>query len=415
MKPASLSYLKDNISDTFCLAKFHEATIWLYSSKMASCHHTPLFPVGENVINFYNTPPKRQQQDLMLKGVRPVECNYCWNLEKQGVTSDRELKSLGFQNFLTPENYLDRNYNFKPKALELAFQNTCNLACSYCSPSFSTEWINDIKKFGMYENINSDIKRHYSRGVDNNVPVDMDLFWNWFDTVCTELESIRITGGEPLLHEETFKTFEKVIKINPNIECVIHTNLCQKPLVIERFVSNIKKLNNVRINISNESAGETAEFIRDGMKYSEWLNNLEIICSNTTASVSISTTITALALIGLDELYRDIIQIRKAINLKTLPYISINLATYPVFQSLACLSNEELNFYHLKFTVFFESIQRDLLDIEKQCIPRLISMLDPKLTNPNHKDYRCDSDNFFSQYTQRRSKKFNFSELIGKK
>ena len=107
--------------------------------------------------------------------------------------------------------------------------------------------------------------------------------------------------------------------------------------------------------------------------------------------------------------------VRKAINLKTLPYISINLATYPVFQSLACLSNEELIFYHLKFTDFFESIQRDLLDIEKQCIPRLISMLDPKLTNPNHKDYRCDSDNFFSQYTQRRSKKFNFSELIGKK
>jgi sulfatase maturation enzyme AslB (radical SAM superfamily) len=407
--------LKKNISPTFCMAKFHEATIWLYSSKIAGCHHTPLFPTGTTPLTFFNNTAKREQQSKMIAGEKPTECNYCWKLEDKGQVSDRELKSLHFKSSLLPANYLDTSYNFKPKALELAFSNTCNLACAYCSPSFSTEWINDIKNNGMYQNITNDIKMHYSRGVDNTVSVDMEMFWQWFDSISTELESVRITGGEPLLHEETFKTFEKVIKINPNIECVIHTNLCQKPLVIERFVSNIKKLNNVRINISNESAGETAEFIRDGMKYSEWLNNLEIICSNTTASVSISTTITALSLIGLDELYRDIIQIRKAINLKTLPYISINLATYPVFQSLACLSNEELIFYHLKFTNFFESIQRDLLDIEKKCIPRLISMLDSKLTNPNHKDYRRDSDNFFSQYTQRRSKKINFSELIGKK
>lgn len=412
MKPASLSYLKDNISDTFCLAKFHEATIWLYSSKMASCHHTPLFPVGENVINFYNTPPKRQQQDLMLKGERPVECNYCWNLEKQGLTSDRELKSLGFQNFLTPENYLDRNYNFKPKALELAFQNTCNLACSYCSPSFSTEWINDIKKFGMYENIDSDVKRHYSRGVDNNVPVDMYVFWDWFDSVINELESIRITGGEPLLHEETFKTFSKVLEVNPNIECVVHTNLCQKPTIINRFIDSIKKLKKMRINISNESSGEIAEFIRDGMIYDEWLHNVERLMLETNADLSISTTLTSLALTGLDDLYKDIIYLRKS-NKTNRPYISINFATYPLFQSFAALSYNERVFYQNKYKTLYENIKNDLLPIERNIFPRLISMLDPSLVNENYQKYKNDSKNFFSQYTKRRNKTKNISSYIG--
>lgn len=412
MKQEILSHLKENISDTFCMAKFHEATIWLYSSKIASCHHTPLFPTGESVINFYNNHAKRQQQNEMLLGGKPKECNYCWKLEDQGLTSDRELKSLGFKSHLKPEEYLDRNFNFKPKALELAFQNTCNLACAYCSPSFSTEWINDIKKFGMYENINSDIKRHYSRGVDHNVPVDMGMFWDWFDSISSELESIRITGGEPLLHEETFQTFEKVLSVNPEIECVIHTNLCQKPLVIDRFIKSIQNLTNVRINVSNESAGEVAEFIRDGMKYDEWLFNVARLSTETNASISISTTLTSLALVGLDQLYFDIIDLRKKHNIQK-PYISINFATYPVFQSFCCLSAEDRKFYQNKYTDLFYNIENDLLPTEKSIVPRLISMLDPKLTDSNFQQYRDDSKNFFSQYTKRRNKFRDLSLDIG--
>jgi MoaA/NifB/PqqE/SkfB family radical SAM enzyme len=414
MEKETLAHLKDNISDTFCMAKFHEATIWLYSSKIASCHHTPLFPTGDSVVTFYNNKEKRKQQNTMLLGEKPQECNYCWKLEDQGITSDREHKSLAFKSFLEPRQYLDRNFDFKPKALELAFQNTCNLACAYCSPSFSTEWINDIKQHGSYRDIKTDVKQHYSRGIDNNIPADPDLFWKWFDSVAEELESIRITGGEPLLHEETFHTFNKMIEKNPNVECVIHTNLCQKPRVIDRFINAINKLPNVRINVSNESAGSVAEFIRDGMVYEEWLRNVERLINETSAMVSISTTITALSLISLNELYDDIIKIRKKSN-SNRPYISVNFATYPEFQSLNCLSKEEREFYQKKYRNFFFSTKSDLLDQEKNYIDRIITMLDPNLVDSRYKEYRTDSDNFFSQYTVRRKKDFNFSSLIGRK
>jgi len=412
MKLKQLDKLKKLTSDTFCMAKFHEATIWLYNSKIASCHHTPLFPTGESKINFYNNEAKRIQQDIMLRGEKPLECNYCWKLEDQNLISDRELKSLAYNTHLNPENYLDRNYNFKPKSLELAFQNTCNLACSYCSPTFSTEWINDIKKNGMYQNISFDIRRHYSRGIDNNAPVDMDMFWEWFDDICRDLESIRITGGEPLLHEETFKTFNKVLLVNPNIECVIHTNLCQKPIIIDRFIEAVNKLKNVRINVSNETAGGLAEFIRDGMIYNDWIYNLERLTKETRADVNISTTITALSLVGLDDLFKDIIKIRKN---KKFPYISINIATYPVFQSLNCLSANERKFYQEKYSKLFDEIKGQMVTYELQTYPRLISMLDPVLVDENHEIYRNDSKNFFSQYTVRRKKEFDFSTLIGKK
>jgi organic radical activating enzyme len=412
MDKNKLNSLRKNTSPTFCMAKFHEATIWLYSSKIASCHHTPLLPTGNSIINFYNTREKRQQQDMMINGSKPAECNYCWKLEEQDLTSDRELKSLHFRSHLPAETYFDKTHDFKPKALELAFQNTCNLACAYCSPSFSTEWINDIKKHGVYENVSTDIKRHYARGVDNNVPVDLDMFWQWFDHVSNDLESIRITGGEPLLHEETFKTFEKMLGLNPDIECVIHTNLCQKPVVIQRFIDSVNKLKNIRINVSNESAGDVAEFIRDGMVYSEWLENVRKLVTNTKARVSISTTITALSLIGLDDLYKDIIKLRKKNKVK-LPYIAINFATYPAFQSLACLSNEERIFYLDKYTKLFKEIKGGLLDNEKTIYHRLLSMLDPALTSSNFNELRKDADIFFSQYMHRRNKNIDITKMLG--
>lgn len=415
MDRKQLQFIKDNTSPTFCLAKFHESTIWLYSSKIASCHHTPLFSTGENIVNFYNNSPRRRQQESMLNGEKPLECNYCWRLEEQGLTSDRELKSLYFKSHLSPETYFNKTYDFKPKSLELAFQNTCNLACSYCSPSFSTEWIKDIKINGFYANLKSDVKKHYERGIDDNVPVDMNLFWEWFNTVASELESIRITGGEPLLHEETFDTFKKMQEINPNVECVIHTNLCQKPLVIQRFISSIQTLSNVRINISNESSNDIAEFIRDGMNYNIWLSNVNELITKTTATTSISTTITAASLIGLDQMYLDIIKLRNNPDVKTKPYISINIATYPIFQSLACLSRSDREFYLKKYTTFFNSIQSELLDQEVSAFNRLLSMLSPDLTHKDYQFYRNDYNEFFEQYTQRRNKPTNVAALLGKK
>ena len=411
MKKEDLIKLKSIVSPTFCMAKFHEATIWLYSGKIASCHHTPLVPIGRTPKNLFNPLAKRIQQDKMLKGEKPEECNYCWKLEEKNLKSDREFKSLHFKDSLPPQNYLDRKFDFKPKALELAFSNVCNLACSYCSPSFSTEWINDIKQHGMYKTSNSDIRSHYSRGIDDNKPVDMNLFWSWFEDIATELESIRITGGEPLLHEETFETFAKMKTVNPKVECVVHTNLCQKPKIIDRFVNSVNYFDNVRINVSNESAGYVAEFIRDGMIYSEWLENLQKICKKTKATVSVSTTITALCLISLDELFLDIFHIRNKLENK--PYVSINFATYPVFQSISCLSRLERSFYMTKYQNFYKKHEEKFLDLEKTAFERLIKMLDPSLVDPKQPKIRKDFEIFFKQFIERRNKEKNITELLG--
>lgn len=415
MDEKKLFKIRDETSSTFCLAKFHEASIWVYSGKIASCHYTPFIQVGNTVDTFYNPAEKRQQQKEMLAGGQPKACDSCWRFENLGLRSDRTRKSLSFKDHLSPEDYKNPNYVFKPKALELAFQNTCNLACSYCSPQFSTSWMNDIRVNGVYQGIITDDRRHYQKDIDeiNEMidPPDMNLFWEWFTDIAPSLESIRVSGGEPLMHEEVFRVFEMMTEMNPEIECVIHSNLCQKPVVMDRFFDKIKGLKNLRMNISNESAGETAEFIREGMVYSEWLDNIERLGNSTVREFSISTTVSAIALQSLDQMYHDIINIRK--RTKVQPYISINMVDKPDFQGFACLTRQERDFYITKYTKFFELIKDDVLPVEHEHCNRLIKFLNEGFIKDTQAQLRKDSDIFFEQYTKRRNKPNNLAKYIG--
>lgn len=417
MELNKLIKIRNETSPTMCLAKFHEASIWVYSGKIASCHYTPFLQVGDTVDTFYNPSEKREQQRRMLAGEQPPACDSCWRYENLGLTSDRTRKSLSFTDHLSAEDYKNPNFIFKPKALELAFNNTCNLACSYCSPQFSTSWINDIRNNGVYIGIKTDDRRHYQKDMaelnEMIQPPHMDLFWRWFETVMEGLESIRVSGGEPLMHEEVFRLFAMMTRINPDIETVIHSNLCQKPVVMDRFFDKIKGLNNLRMNISNESAGETAEFIREGMIYTEWLENIERLGNSTVKEFSISTTVSAIALQSLDQMYRDIIEIRQRTKVK--PYISINMVDKPEFQGFACLTRGERDFYINKYTKFYDSIKSDLLPIEHEHCNRLIKFLDEGFIRENQQDLRRDSDVFFEQYTLRRNKPDNLAKYIGVK
>ena len=416
MNKDALIELREVTSPTFCLAKFHEASIWVYSGKIASCHYTPFLQVGDTVETFYNPAEKREHQKEMLSGGQPTACDSCWRYENIGLTSDRTRKSLGFQDHLPAENYLDPDYIFKPKALELAFSNTCNLACSYCSPQFSTSWINDIKNNGVYTDIITDDRRHYQKDMEeiNHMitPPDPELFWQWYDTIADGLESIRVSGGEPLMHEDAFKLFDMMVERNPDVECVIHSNLSHKKITMDRFFDKVEKLTNLRMNISNESAGEVAEFIREGMIYSEWIHNLERLCNSTVKDVSVSTTCSAISLQALDQMYLDIIELRG--QTKVTPYISINMVDKPEFQGFACLTRSERDFYIDKYTKFFEEIHDELLPVEHEHCKRLIKFLDDGFVRENQEHLRTDSDKFFEQYTIRRNKKTNFAKYIGK-
>ena len=143
----------DPKSSSFCGAKWYNATIWLGSGMTTSCHHPlPHFVSPEeaeaNPKAIHNTPQKKMERDMMQRGERPRGCEYCWKIEDMGpdYISDRIYKSKIYSNEdLIIAKDTDSSADFDLQTLEIAFDRTCNLGCSYCNPAFSTSWVKDIK------------------------------------------------------------------------------------------------------------------------------------------------------------------------------------------------------------------------------------------------------------------------------
>ena len=66
--------------------------------------------------------------------------------------SDRVYKSVIYSDSALKEakTKYDWTRDVDLKTLEIAFDANCNYACSYCNASFSTTWMNDIRKNGAY-------------------------------------------------------------------------------------------------------------------------------------------------------------------------------------------------------------------------------------------------------------------------
>ena len=91
----------NDVSPSFCLAKWMMVSMHLTNGKTQSCYHPPahdipLEELGTNPGALHNTPTKIEERQQMRRGERPSGCNYCWRIEdapggggKGAVSPDR--------------------------------------------------------------------------------------------------------------------------------------------------------------------------------------------------------------------------------------------------------------------------------------------------------------------------------------
>jgi len=180
-----------------------------------------------------------QELELMLEGKRPSECDYCWRAEdsKQGDTvvySDRITKSSEpwAKPYINSIAAMPWDADANPTYLEVDFDTTCNLKCMYCSPSYSSTWRQEIERHGPYK-LSQDLHSLDWLKQIGQLPIPanqenpyIDAFWQWFPDIVHNLQTFRITGGEPLLSKNTFKILDFLIENpQPQMEFNINSNL----------------------------------------------------------------------------------------------------------------------------------------------------------------------------------------------
>ena len=421
----------DKKSKSFCAAKWYNATIWLGSGMTTSCHHPPAHAINVDDIKhnpsaLHNTSKKKFERDQMQHGDRPSGCEYCWKIEDMGsdAISDRVYKSK-----IYPIEALDEAFetpattDVSLRTLEIAFDRTCQFACSYCNPAFSSTWVNDIRKNGPYNGLVSDGRNHFTHTHDTSQLYKfgetnpyVEAFFQWWESdLHRTLQELRITGGEPLMSGETWKLIDW-FRNNPGrsqTRLAINSNL-GTAVDLDRLLASIDGLE-VDLYTSNESMGLQAEYIRDGLVWDDWANNVErLLDSGKFRGIHIMNTINALCLYSLDQFLECIMNWKREYGRDAVSF-TLNILRFPSFQSPLVLPDELRTLFRKRLEVWLDAWwdSEFLHEHELNHVQRLIDYLDivktPHSEAFDRPQLLNDFKQFYTQYDQRRGKVFSLA------
>lgn len=419
----------DPVSKSFCAAKWLNATMWLDRGWTTSCHLPPHHQVSRRAVmadpsRLHNTVQKKAARQMMLDGERPKECDYCWKMEDmgKGAVSDRVFKTV-----IYPDSDIERisklpaSADVNLRTLEISFDRVCNFACSYCNSGFSTTWEKDIKKNGPYILHSQGSETFKVDGSYGEIPRDnnpyIDAFWKWWPELSEGLHELRISGGEPLMSADVWKILEsfKQDKLD-HIRLAINSNLGARDELIDKLIAASHGVKQLDIYTSNESFGPHAEYIRDGLKYERWKQNmLKLHREGNFRVTHVMMTINALSLFSITDLMDDILSWREEIgrsNGHSIGRWSVNLLRFPSFMSPLILPDFLKHERADHLSAWLERNRKNPLiaEIESAGIERLIHYL-RQIDRPHDKvsdreTQLSDFRSFYEQYDKRRGKDF---------
>ena len=355
------------VNNSICHLRWGYPNISLTRSEIRTCCKTPFQTVTDqdidehNIDLFLNTPYQKDRRLEMLQGTRHSDCKSCWSIEDQGATSLRGNSPDGFighanhvgmfNEFAEPTlDYVSKHVNINSKILEsndpfmleVSIGNTCDMKCMYCNHVYSSQWATESLKNGSinietYKSVQSKPNQKF-----------LDMFWKWVDSKAKySLNRIGIIGGEPLISPEFYEFIDKLLEVYKDREGLaktriwVVTNLNSTDAQYAKFleyIPKITKLFTLEVHVSMEAMGEQAEYIRNGLDWNRFENNVnKLFKSDADIEIAFLPSITALSIprftTFLKWVYDLSIKYNKPVMLKQ------NIVTYPNWQTPFILPN----------------------------------------------------------------------------
>ena len=441
----------DSVGCGMCLAKWTQVTLQLQTGHNHSCHHPKthkinLQEIKRNPSALHNTNYKKKRRKEMLQGGRPAECEYCWNVEDNSDRfSDRVFKSGEYWSLphFDEIKALDWRADYNPRYVEVAFSNACNFKCSYCGPPYSSTWMNEIKQHGAYPTTD---KFNGMEGMvaENKVPIlhkdpnpYVDAFWKWWPELYRDLHTFRITGGEPLLSNDTWKVLDYILEQkepNKNLNLSINSNLGVPDNLIDKLIEKLKRIEDedrvkeLVIFTSVDTWGPQADYIRNGLEFNRFWYNLEkILESLDRVVVTIMSTYNALSVPNYKNLIEGVYDVKRKYGSNdrywnSAVFLDSSYLRFPQHQTVQVLTDywnpkifEQAQLADFYSIPAFDKQHYGYSDIEIQKIKRIwdwkIATWDEK--EKQVKEHRYNFGKFFKEHDKRRGTDFckTFPEL----
>jgi len=260
-----MNYLKEKAikSNTFCVAPW-SAIYQKPNGVVAPCciwkGDEGLGNVNEKDIEEIYTDKKATDVKLsMLSGDKLNECQACYTQEDIGIPSLRESLNNHFL------DKIDFSYD-RPQFMywDLRLSNLCNFKCRICWHELSSEWYEDAKK------IRPDIDFK-----DKVIKVNKEEFWSDMKSHYKYVEAVYFAGGEPFLNQHHYQILEDLRNLGKtDTRIIVNTNGSVTHFKKKRVLDYYKDFKDINFGFSIDGMGKTVEYIRSGINYNEWKNNL---------------------------------------------------------------------------------------------------------------------------------------------
>ena len=220
----------------------------------------------QNILEIMQGKDNLSIKDAMLSDSKPQSCQACHRLEEGKRSFDKVSSRLYYLKALrdVPMSLYEGN-SFDLKHVDVRWQNTCNFACVYCGPAWSSKWEHELG-----QTISKPSK-------ERKQALKSYIFDN-----AANLENVYLAGGEPLLMTENEEFLERLLSVNPDVELRINTNLSKTGTKVFDLIMRFK---NVHWTVSVEAMSDRFEYIRWGGSWSDFNDNLNQI-SNTDHKIS---------------------------------------------------------------------------------------------------------------------------------
>lgn len=299
--------LEEKSIDGICVAPWMHLHVINDGNSFACCQ-TPLTEENsfgnvksKKLIDILNSPRAKMMRRNMMQGKGlPLSCERCSSKERVGLNSMRtgfndkwleEIKPLiekTQEDGTIPELQL--------KYWDFRFSNYCNLACTTCSPLFSTQWASDWMK--LHPNKGKYSETHL---------IDLEkasLFWNDIENNLEHMKEIHFAGGEPLIMPEHWRILKLLNeKKRYDIDLRYSTNGTTLGRDSEDVFNYWKKFKYVHLSLSIDGAEEAYEYIRYRGKWKVTFENLKKIRNSEIVDYWIHPTVSVLNIFRLTELH----------------------------------------------------------------------------------------------------------------
>lgn len=257
----------------------------------------------QSIEEIWNNSEIRDLRKKMLQGKKDSRCARCFEKEKDGWLSLREISNNDYLNKtdILKITDTDGSVNDLPVYFDIRFSNACNLKCRICGPWASSQWHSDAIAVGL--------KDKNTPAMTNSLNASQ-LFFDDFENYIDSMQQVYFAGGEPLFMQEHYTILDLLLERNrSDVKLTYNTNLSKLTYKGTSVLEYWSQFSHVNIAASIDAIGKKGELLRKNMNWDEVRQNIKLITSlPNKVEFMISPTVYAMNVYSLPSFHKEMVK-----------------------------------------------------------------------------------------------------------